>query len=115
MIRELSPAERRSLIGAAMGLTGPELAQQCGLSLETVKTQRRKLLLKLGARNVAHAIALAYERKLLEPGLLSGRLGWWCVGCGLPAPPTATLEKCLCGHAAWTNSPPIRIQVLETT
>jgi DNA-binding CsgD family transcriptional regulator len=43
---------------AANGMTVFESAIAREKSPETVKTQRRSLLLKLGARNMAHAVAI---------------------------------------------------------
>jgi DNA-binding CsgD family transcriptional regulator len=54
----LSAAERRVLDDAAEGLTARETALRRAKSLETVKSQRRSILLKLGARNMAHAVTL---------------------------------------------------------
>jgi DNA-binding CsgD family transcriptional regulator len=54
----LSAAERSVLDDAAEGLTARETALRHAKSLETVKAQRRSILLKLGARNMAHAVKL---------------------------------------------------------
>jgi DNA-binding NarL/FixJ family response regulator len=54
----LSPSELAVLEDAALGLTVAETAVKRHKSPETVKTQRRSVLLKLGARNVAQAVAM---------------------------------------------------------
>ena len=51
---------------AAEGLTVAETAARRYKSTETVKTQRRAILLKLGARNTAQAVAMAHRARLLE-------------------------------------------------
>jgi DNA-binding CsgD family transcriptional regulator len=55
----LSPSELDVLSAAAHGLTTLESARQLGKGTQTVKTQRRQVILKLGARNIANAVALA--------------------------------------------------------
>lgn len=55
----LSSRERQVLACAGRGLSAAETGAELGISTETVKTHRRHLLGKLGARNVAHAIALS--------------------------------------------------------
>jgi DNA-binding CsgD family transcriptional regulator len=55
----LSPSELDVLSAAAHGMTTTESARHLGKGTETVKTQRRQVILKLGARNIANAVALA--------------------------------------------------------
>jgi DNA-binding CsgD family transcriptional regulator len=55
----LSASERDVLVDAAAGLSVRESAARRQKGAETVKTQRRSLMLKLGARNMTHAVALA--------------------------------------------------------
>ena len=69
----LSPSELAVLSTAAHGLTTSESARHLGKGTETVKTQRRQIILKLGARNIANAVAIAAARGILtidrgEPG-----------------------------------------------
>ena len=52
---------------AADGLEASEIAARFGTTPGTVKTQRERLRRKLKARNMAHAIALAYAAGLIEP------------------------------------------------
>jgi DNA-binding CsgD family transcriptional regulator len=54
----LSLSERGVLIDAANGMTVIETAASRSKSPETVKTQRRSILLKLGARNMAQAVGM---------------------------------------------------------
>jgi DNA-binding NarL/FixJ family response regulator len=54
----LTANEREVLVDAAHGLTVDESARVRGKGPETVKTQRASILLKLGARNMVHAVSL---------------------------------------------------------
>jgi DNA-binding CsgD family transcriptional regulator len=62
--KELSAPELVVLYGAARGLSADETAAALVKSRHTVIAQRRSLQAKLGARNLTHAVALAYERGL---------------------------------------------------
>jgi DNA-binding CsgD family transcriptional regulator len=62
----LSPSEREVLEDAALGLTVIETARKRMKGEETVKTQRRSILLKLGARNMPHAVATAMREHAFE-------------------------------------------------
>jgi DNA-binding CsgD family transcriptional regulator len=57
-ISGLSLSERGVLIDASNGMTVIETAASRSKSPETVKTQRRSILLKLGARNMAQAVGM---------------------------------------------------------
>jgi DNA-binding NarL/FixJ family response regulator len=57
-VHALSPSERVVLDDAGLGLTVGETARKRQKGVETVKSQRRSILLKLGARNMAHAVAM---------------------------------------------------------
>jgi DNA-binding CsgD family transcriptional regulator len=57
----LTPSELEVLCAAANGLTSSETAHSLVKGEATVKTQRRQILLKLGARNIAHAVCIATE------------------------------------------------------
>ena len=61
-------ANSAELCAAANGLSTIETARHLGKSPETVKTQRRSILLKLGARNAPQAVCLATERGILIVG-----------------------------------------------
>ena len=63
--RPLSLPERAVLEAAADGLSARETADRLVKSEHTVIAQRRAAQAKLGARNLPHAIALAYRDGLL--------------------------------------------------
>jgi DNA-binding CsgD family transcriptional regulator len=54
----LTVSERDVLVDAAAGLSVRESAARRQKGTETVKTQRRNLMLKLGARNMTQAVAM---------------------------------------------------------
>ncbi|HVM69021.1 MAG TPA: LuxR C-terminal-related transcriptional regulator [Gaiellaceae bacterium] len=60
----LSPAEAAVLAAAARGLTVAETAAERGVSPETVRSQRKVLLAKLGARNMTQAVAMVRPRRV---------------------------------------------------
>jgi DNA-binding CsgD family transcriptional regulator len=57
----LSPSEYDVLEDASVGMTVGESAAHRSKSPETVKSQRRAVLLKLGARNMAQAVGMMGE------------------------------------------------------
>ncbi len=61
---EISSREKEVLHMIAYEHTTAEIAAQLYISLDTVKTHRRHLLDKMGARNVAGLIRRAYETGL---------------------------------------------------
>ena len=61
----LSPSELQVLCAAANGLTSIESGRRLNKGVETVKTQRHQILLKLGARNVTQAVCIATEQGFL--------------------------------------------------
>jgi DNA-binding CsgD family transcriptional regulator len=63
--KPLSKPELDVLRAAADGLSAKETAQRLVKSEHTVIAQRRALEAKLGARNLPHAIALAFRRRVL--------------------------------------------------
>jgi DNA-binding NarL/FixJ family response regulator len=56
--QDLSPSELGVLRDAAVGMTSNESARSRSKSSETVKSQRKSILMKLGARNMAQAVAV---------------------------------------------------------
>jgi DNA-binding NarL/FixJ family response regulator len=62
----LTPCEIRVLDDAAHGLTVDETADRLHKGAETVKTQRRSILMKLGARNMAQAVWMTTIEDVLE-------------------------------------------------
>jgi DNA-binding CsgD family transcriptional regulator len=66
----LTPRQLDVLERAGAGLSDHETAAELYISVTTVKTHKRNLLEKLGARNATHAIALAYDAGELPRGEL---------------------------------------------
>jgi len=64
----LTPRELEVLRRLARGLSNAELAAQLQLSDATVKTHVARILFKLGLRDRAQAIVVAYETGLVTPG-----------------------------------------------
>jgi DNA-binding CsgD family transcriptional regulator len=64
----LSKTELDVLRDAADGLTIEETAERRRKSAQTVKSQRSTVILKLNARNIAHAVALGIREHLIDPG-----------------------------------------------
>ena len=67
-LAELTPREREVLVSIARGLSNVELAEHLHLSLATVKTHIGRLLAKLGARDRAQLVIIAYESRLVKAG-----------------------------------------------
>ncbi len=65
--RLLSPSEVGVLDDAANGLTVKQSAVSRCKGSETIKSQRRSVLLKLGARNMAQAVAMTTSRGSFKP------------------------------------------------
>jgi DNA-binding CsgD family transcriptional regulator len=63
----LSPPETRVLMLVARGSSNEQIAAGLHLSVHTVQTHLRRLRVKLGARDRAHAVALAYQLGLFGP------------------------------------------------
>lgn len=61
----LTPREKELLGLIVQGYTNAEIAERIFLSPETIKSYRKNLVLKLGARNTASLVKLAIERKLV--------------------------------------------------
>jgi DNA-binding CsgD family transcriptional regulator len=62
----LSRPEVEVLLAAAEGFSAEETAARLTKSKHTVIAQRRSLQAKLGARNLPHAVALAFQQRLIE-------------------------------------------------
>jgi DNA-binding CsgD family transcriptional regulator len=62
----LNDRETEVLAGAANGETAAETGARLYLSPETVKSYRKRVIAKLGARNGTHAVALAIRSGLLS-------------------------------------------------
>ncbi|QIB47882.1 response regulator transcription factor [Streptomyces aureoverticillatus] len=65
----LTGREEEVLRLMATGRSNPDIAESCGVSLETVKTHVGNVLTKLGAQNRTHAVVIAYETGLVVPGV----------------------------------------------
>jgi DNA-binding NarL/FixJ family response regulator len=64
----LTDREREVLCSVAQGLSNEEVAQRLYLSVTTVKTHLARVFAKLGARDRAQAVVVAYESGLVVPG-----------------------------------------------
>ncbi|MFE6803622.1 response regulator [Streptomyces sp. NPDC057681] len=64
----LTDRERQVLTLVARGLTNTEAAEVLGLSPLTAKTHVSRIMGKLGARDRAQLVIVAYESGLIEPG-----------------------------------------------
>ncbi|WP_103349768.1 response regulator transcription factor [Amycolatopsis sp. CA-128772] len=58
---ELTAIEREVLRDAALGLNNIQIGFKQFRSPETIRTHMKNIFAKLGARNRAHAVAIAYE------------------------------------------------------
>ena len=75
--RVLTDREREVLVMVAMGWGTSGIAAELGVSSSTIETHVRNFLEKLGARNRAHAIALALQRNELMLDLGSAHPKNW--------------------------------------
>ncbi|CAM5412289.1 response regulator [Streptomyces aurantiogriseus] len=66
----LSEREREVLALVARGLTNTEIAETLGLSPLTAKTHVSRIMGKLGARDRAQLVIVAYESGLVTPGTM---------------------------------------------
>jgi DNA-binding NarL/FixJ family response regulator len=67
-LKVLTPRETEVLAAVARGLSNAELAASFHLSEATVKTHVARILSKLGLRDRAQAVVVAYETGLIKPG-----------------------------------------------
>ena len=63
---DLTEREMEILVLAADGDTAAETGDRLFLSVETVKGYRKKIIAKLEARNMAHAITIAFRTRLIS-------------------------------------------------
>ena len=67
-LRELTEREREVLASVGRGLSNDEIARELFISPATARTYVSRLLTKLGARDRARLVVLAYETGLVTPG-----------------------------------------------
>src|SRR3954453_6291772 len=67
-VRTLTDREREVLRNVAQGLSNDEVAHRLYLSVTTVKTHLARVFAKLGVRDRAQAVVVAYESGLVVPG-----------------------------------------------
>lgn len=60
----LTPRQLEVLALAAAGETAADIARRLWVSVDTIKTHRKNIISALGARNIVHAVAIAYQRGL---------------------------------------------------
>ena len=66
--KRLTPRERELMTLVATGLNNDEIADRLHLSPLTVKTHVNRAMMKLGARDRAQLVVLAYEGGLVQAG-----------------------------------------------
>ena len=66
------PARREILTLVASGLSNDEIAERLVISPATAKTHVNRTMMKLGARDRAQLVIIAYETGLITPGRAPG-------------------------------------------
>ncbi|ADD40676.1 transcriptional regulator, LuxR family [Stackebrandtia nassauensis DSM 44728] len=62
----LSEREHQVLLGIAGGKSNAEIGRELYVTEDTIKTHARRAYRKLGARDRAHAVALAFRQNILH-------------------------------------------------
>ncbi|MFI5804768.1 response regulator [Streptomyces sp. NPDC051561] len=70
VLRELTDREREVMALVGIGLSNEEIARRLVVSPLTAKTHVSRTMVKLGARDRAQLVVLAYESGLVRPGWL---------------------------------------------
>ena len=68
VLEELTDREREVMALAAAGLSNEQIAQRLVVSSATAKTHVSRAMIKLGARDRAQLVVIAYESGLVRPG-----------------------------------------------
>ena len=68
VLDRLTPREREVLTLVALGLSNEQIAQRLYISPSTAKTHVNRTMMKLGARDRAQLVIIAYETGLVRPG-----------------------------------------------
>jgi DNA-binding NarL/FixJ family response regulator len=66
-MEHLTPREREVLSLMARGLSNADVATELFISEATVKTHLARVMMKLGVREKAQAVAAAYQTGLVQP------------------------------------------------
>jgi DNA-binding NarL/FixJ family response regulator len=66
-LAQLTEREREVAGLAAHGMSNDEIAQALSISQATAKTHVSRAMVKLGARDRAQLVALAYQHRLVDP------------------------------------------------
>ncbi|WP_328467495.1 response regulator transcription factor [Actinoplanes sp. NBC_00393] len=70
-LEQLTDREREVMVLVAEGLSNDEIAARLVISPATAKTHVSRTMIKLGARDRAQLVVLAYEAGLIRPGWLA--------------------------------------------
>ncbi len=70
VLEELTDREREVMALAATGLSNEQIAHKLVVSIATAKTHVSRAMVKLGVRDRAQLVVLAYETGLVRPGWL---------------------------------------------